>query len=146
MAGAGQMKLPDCTSLLTFEAALYQQRWSKRELARLEENTEASPVVDGVRECLGFLNRIVENDARTPQALAQLKFQNMVCVASKACPEEALRWISCIQSASRRGGIPAANALCDDHSRRLERCTHKQASLLVSAALLKDASVIDGHR
>lgn len=135
-----QLQLPDCTALLTFEAALFSRRWSARELARLEDHSTAAPVVDGLRECLGFLDRIVNNDAPTPAALAQLKFQNMVCAAGKACPDEAIRWMQCIQSASSQGGIPAANALCRRERRRVERCAQRQASMLVSAALLRESA------
>ena len=133
------LQLPDCTARLQFEAALFSRRWSARELARLEENAPAVPLVEGMRECLGFLDRIVSGDAPNPAALAQLKMSNMLCVAGKACPDESIRWMQCIQAASSRGGVPAANALCARERRRLERCAQRQASMLVSAALLRDA-------
>lgn len=139
-----QLQLPDCTALLTFEAALYSRLWNAREIDRLEENSTSAPVVDGLRECLGLLDRVVNNDAPTPAALSQLKFQNLVCIAGKACPDEAIKWMQCLQSASSRGGVPAANALCVRQRRRLERCVQRQASMLVSAALLREGIAAGG--
>mmetsp|Transcript_21029 Transcript_21029/g.56608 ORF Transcript_21029/g.56608 Transcript_21029/m.56608 type:complete len:145 (+) Transcript_21029:59-493(+) len=138
MSNNPQLKLPDCTALLTFEMALFTQRWSVRELEGLEQNPASAHLVEGIRECLPFLRRLQTGEAATPTEQANTKFGNMLCVGSKACPEEAARWYQCVQLAAARGGLPAANVECSPELKRLEKCGQRQASLLVSAALLRD--------
>mmetsp|Transcript_13352 Transcript_13352/g.34248 ORF Transcript_13352/g.34248 Transcript_13352/m.34248 type:complete len:144 (-) Transcript_13352:243-674(-) len=133
-----QLKVPDCTSLLAFQAALFSNRWTAREIARLEENSATGTLLDGCRECLGFLDRIIHADTRDPGKTQQLKFQHMFCVAGKVCPDEAIKWMQCIQMASSRGGASAANTTCAPEKRRLEKCTQRAASLLVTAAMLRE--------
>mmetsp|Transcript_10169 Transcript_10169/g.26394 ORF Transcript_10169/g.26394 Transcript_10169/m.26394 type:complete len:142 (-) Transcript_10169:435-860(-) len=134
---ADELRLPDCSALLSFEAALYAGRWEARELAGLEENRASAPLVDGVRECLPFLDRLATGENKRADQ-AKLKFANLVCVASKACPDETIRWYQCVQSAASTGaGVRGANVGCMNARKRLERCTQRASSLLVSAALLR---------
>lgn len=139
-----QLRLPDCSALLTFEAALYAGRWEARELSGLEENRVSAPMVDGVRECLPFLDRLATGEYASRADQAKLKFANLVCVASKACPDETIRWYQCVQSAAGGGsGVRGANVGCSTARKRLERCSQRASSMLVSAALLRGDNSIE---
>lgn len=132
--------------MLALEASLHSSTrggWTARELEAVESSPDTAPLLQGLRECLPYFDRVVRKDAPSNAELSKVKFTNFICVASKVCPDEAIRWYKCVQGVSARRGTGAANFHCSRERRRVERCTERVVSLMVSTAIVRDKSM--GH-
>ncbi|KAL1503407.1 hypothetical protein AB1Y20_011458 [Prymnesium parvum] len=123
------LSLPDSRALLLFQDQLTRGMWADRHLNALIENPATSNQLLGVLRCTVDL---MEGEANKQRAS-----RNLLCLCHALCEEETVAWARCARKAAKAvkaGHEPEED--CTSYRVKLSRCTQRQVSYLLQAALV----------
>jgi len=118
--------------------------WQRRHLDAMVDDTRTRALLAGLLSCSTHLLEQQQqqqwSNSHDERQLTQKKqsMRNMLCLCSSVCPDETEAWTVCVRKAAKaiRDQEPVSPESCEAYRVRLERCTQRQTSLLLRAALV----------
>lgn len=129
--------MPDVRALSVFQAQLEQGLWRSRHLQALAEDPKSREMFLAIIECTKGFHSSRTPDL-TPQQLQKLGSRNTLCLCNSTCPAETQVWTDCVRAAAKayKEKAPPPRDDCNAWRKELERCTQRQAAVLLSSAVV----------
>ena len=133
-----QLAMPDIRAVAVFQSHLEQGLWRSRHIQALAADPKSRDMFLAIIECTKGLHAARRTPDLTPPQLQKLSSRNTLCLCHSTCPAEAQVWMDCVRAAAKayKGNAPAPREDCNALRKELVRCTQRQASVLLTAAVV----------
>ena len=132
-----QLAMPDVRHLQLFQAHLEQGHWRSRHIQALAMDDTTRDMFVSIIECTKELSKS-RNGNLSQKQMQKLSTRSMLCLCHSTCPEETQGWMRCMRGAAKafKENVPPPPDDCHAWRKTLERCTQRQATVLLRSALV----------